>query len=361
MRDNRIVNPIIRLSRTSIVIATASVLAFASPLVVTVSAHAATAPAALSFACSARSGPTGPVILRRATTSSCPRGATLIDFSIAFPVYTCRTKTSGALRRVSTRACRSTEALLTLPDIKAQTLCARRTGGILRSAVGRPCTSSEQALRLKPRAKVVATPDAMTIQEGDSVDIAVLANDTGPRALVLQSRSTAGTRGTITVSAKGVVTYSSANVAVDDRTSATDTFTYTVGTNPSSSTAVGTVLVTIVADPAAPEIRPIQASVTAPSTPLGTTTETGFSLYNAGELPTGPVTLTLSGANAAEFTVPTRFHTRCVGNIVAPGTTCGYRYDFTPIGLGARVAVVTATAVPGGTTTVTMTGWGIDS
>ena len=79
-----------------------------------------------------------------------------------------------------------------------------------------------------------------------------------------------------------------------------------------------------------------------------------YTLTNTGGGPSGPVTVTLAGTNAGDFS---QTSSTC-GPAIPAGSSCTVSVLFAPTALGARTATLTASATPGGTVSATLTGTG---
>lgn len=90
--------------------------------------------------------------------------------------------------------------------------------------------------------------------------------------------------------------------------------------------------------------------------PVGTTAPTQtISINNNATVPTGVISLTKAGANAAEFTIT---NDTCTGFALTAKSTCSLKIAFAPNGVGARAAMVQLTATPGGTVMASASGTG---
>lgn len=79
-----------------------------------------------------------------------------------------------------------------------------------------------------------------------------------------------------------------------------------------------------------------------------------FTLTNTGVGTSGPVTVTLAGTNAADYSVAS---STC-GAAIPAGSSCTVGVVFAPTAAGTRTATLTASATPGGTLTAPLTGTG---
>jgi hypothetical protein len=80
-----------------------------------------------------------------------------------------------------------------------------------------------------------------------------------------------------------------------------------------------------------------------------------FTVTNTGQGTSGPVSVSLSGANQADFSVDS---TTC-GAALPGGGTCTVSVQYAPAAAGAGTATLSATASPGGTATSALQGTGI--
>jgi len=85
-------------------------------------------------------------------------------------------------------------------------------------------------------------------------------------------------------------------------------------------------------------------------------TDTTFTITNPGGTATGTFTLAKSGNDHAHFTIS---QDSCSGASLAPSASCSFAVRFSPTGAGAKAAQITASATPGGTAAVVVTGVGI--
>ena len=76
-----------------------------------------------------------------------------------------------------------------------------------------------------------------------------------------------------------------------------------------------------------------------------------FVVTNNGTQTTGPLTITMTGVNAADFAVTS---TTC--SVLGAGQTCVVQVHFTPTGRGDRVASARVSGTPGGTVSVALSG-----
>ena len=79
-----------------------------------------------------------------------------------------------------------------------------------------------------------------------------------------------------------------------------------------------------------------------------------YTVTNKGLGASGPVSVTITGADAGDFTENS---TTC-GGPVAAGSSCTVSVTFTPAATGTRTATLTATASPGGSVTAALSGAG---
>ncbi len=105
-------------------------------------------------------------------------------------------------------------------------------------------------------------------------------------------------------------------------------------------------------------LTPAALGLTPTSQDFGTTvtnaqSEATFVVRNGGEVATGMVMVTLGGANAAEFSLPTD---NCSGAALAPAATCSVTVRFLPTTMGAKAATLRVRATPGGDITATLQG-----
>ncbi len=82
-----------------------------------------------------------------------------------------------------------------------------------------------------------------------------------------------------------------------------------------------------------------------------------FTVKNEGEQASGLVTLALSGADAAAFTIDPA--STCTGAVLAPGASCEVGVGFAPTAAGTRSASLDITATPGGALAVPLTASGL--
>ncbi len=88
-----------------------------------------------------------------------------------------------------------------------------------------------------------------------------------------------------------------------------------------------------------------------------TATAVAMTVTAGTTVPSGAITLPITGANAADFAVVAA-STTC-GASLQPGQTCNIVLSFTPGGVGARAATLTVTSTAGGTFPFTLTGTGL--
>lgn len=74
---------------------------------------------------------------------------------------------------------------------------------------------------------------------------------------------------------------------------------------------------------------------------------------NSGNIPSGAVTLTIDGTDAAEFSASP---ISCNG--IAPNASCWTTVRFSPSSTGEKAARLTATAAPGGSASIKLAGTG---
>ena len=79
-----------------------------------------------------------------------------------------------------------------------------------------------------------------------------------------------------------------------------------------------------------------------------------YTVTNTGQGASGPVSVSISGPDAGDFTENS---TTC-GTPVAAGSSCTVSVTFTPTATGAHTATLTATASPGGSVTAALSGGG---
>ena len=77
-----------------------------------------------------------------------------------------------------------------------------------------------------------------------------------------------------------------------------------------------------------------------------------FSVRNPGGLPTGSITMTVGGTNAAEMALGAD---DCTGGVLAPGASCTVVVNFVPTSIGAKTAALNAHAAPAGDAKATLT------
>lgn len=80
-----------------------------------------------------------------------------------------------------------------------------------------------------------------------------------------------------------------------------------------------------------------------------------FTITNDGDLPSGTITVGAVGANPGQFNVGAV----CTGTTLAPGASCTFGALFRPTSLGAKSANIGATATPGGSSAVAVSGTGV--
>lgn len=80
-----------------------------------------------------------------------------------------------------------------------------------------------------------------------------------------------------------------------------------------------------------------------------------FTVTNAGDVASGPLVLTMGGANPGDFAIGAD---ACSRIPIEPGDTCTFGTTFTPVGFGKRSAVINVAASPGGGADVTLDGTG---
>jgi VCBS repeat-containing protein len=241
-------------------------------------ASAATSPATMRFACASDLYNAKNVLHFVRKASDCTgAGKTLVRFKQDYPVYVCR-KLHGHTRGHAKQGIYShgpaglvrlvdrpskcappsqpNEAAMTLPRSVDTLFCAAKQGGELRYVRSlAACNGREFGVVLKKRKAPptdrppVANPDSATTDEATPKSIAVLSNDTDPNHDPLQVASvdTAGTKGSVTVSADGKsVTYDPNGKfrSLKQGETATDTFTYKAKDGQENSNSA-TVTVTI--------------------------------------------------------------------------------------------------------------------
>jgi hypothetical protein len=84
---------------------------------------------------------------------------------------------------------------------------------------------------------------------------------------------------------------------------------------------------------------------------IGSTSSATLTITNGGGLASGPLTLAVSGADAASFVL-----SNGCGAALAAGASCNVAVIFLPSAAGARTATVTVTGLPGGTTAAALSG-----
>jgi hypothetical protein len=88
----------------------------------------------------------------------------------------------------------------------------------------------------------------------------------------------------------------------------------------------------------------------------GTTTTAGtFTVSNGGQSASGPLAVSVAGADSSQFHGSAG---TCAGVSLAPGGTCTVQASFAPTSAGGKTATLQIAADPGGTVTVTLTGTG---
>ncbi len=81
-----------------------------------------------------------------------------------------------------------------------------------------------------------------------------------------------------------------------------------------------------------------------------------INLQNMGDVPTGAVAITRTGANANDFTIDSD---GCAGKTLAKLEECVIQVRFAPAATGARAGGLSATGTPGGTATTSFSGTGL--
>lgn len=90
---------------------------------------------------------------------------------------------------------------------------------------------------------------------------------------------------------------------------------------------------------------------------IGQTSQIVYTVTNTGGQTTGALANTLTGTDAAQFSIPT---SSCAGATLAAGATCNITVRFSPTGAaGARNAQLNVTGTPGGTDTSILSGTAI--
>ncbi len=80
-----------------------------------------------------------------------------------------------------------------------------------------------------------------------------------------------------------------------------------------------------------------------------------FTVSNPGTIATGPLTVSMMGAHAANFAITAN---TCMGMMIGAGLSCTVTVRFTPSAAGGRSATLQITGAPGGTTSASLTGTG---
>ncbi len=131
-------------------------------------------------------------------------------------------------------------------------------------------------------------------------------------------------------------------------------------------------LLTFAADVGGSDSVPLEGTSIAPAN-LGTTTsaltfaptlvgetsrEASFVITNTGEQTSSGITLTMAGANAAEFTLQPSAAGDCISGTttLAPGQSCSVRAVFSPTASGTRTASLSFSAATGGSGSVALSG-----
>ncbi len=83
--------------------------------------------------------------------------------------------------------------------------------------------------------------------------------------------------------------------------------------------------------------------------------ERSFTVTNLGGAATGALTASISGADASRFSITA---STCSAPL-APAASCTLTVKFSPLGPGARAAVLSVTGTPGGSATASLTGTGL--
>jgi hypothetical protein len=81
-----------------------------------------------------------------------------------------------------------------------------------------------------------------------------------------------------------------------------------------------------------------------------------FTVTNPGQVPTSTVSVSLGGANSADFT---KLADSCNGTVISPGVPCSITLRFKPGTVGARTGTLTVGAATGGTVPVPLSGSGL--
>ena len=91
--------------------------------------------------------------------------------------------------------------------------------------------------------------------------------------------------------------------------------------------------------------------------PIGdTSTAVAFTITNDGGVPSGSLTASLGGVNAAEFAITVQ---NCSGSALDPSTSCNVVVEMSPTTEGSKSATLTVTGTPGGTAVADLTGTGV--
>jgi hypothetical protein len=100
------------------------------------------------------------------------------------------------------------------------------------------------------------------------------------------------------------------------------------------------------------QLRLTPVSATYPSTVVGETFSQDFAVTNSGDVTSGPVSLSLVGANPAQWQLQ---GSMCTGALM-PQASCSFRVVYAPTASGNHAADVRATASPGGSAVSPITG-----
>jgi hypothetical protein len=180
--------------------------------------------------------------------------------------------------------------------------------------VGSTSATQTETITNTGNADLIFGPSAVTLSGTNSGDITIVSDNCSNQTLV-------PTTGTCTV------TYTFTPGARGSRTASMD-FASNDADSPNSVTLSGTGL--------APNFSSTTPSI--PNTNVGTTSATQtVTVTNNGDLALvyGASAVTISGANAADYTILTD---TCSGSSVAVSATCAVTYTFTPSDFGTRTA-----------------------
>ncbi len=121
----------------------------------------------------------------------------------------------------------------------------------------------------------------------------------------------------------------------------------TGGTSEASLNGTGIAQGSLVVSPSAWNISPVA---------LSGMVDQVFTVTNPGQVPTSTVSVSLGGANSADFT---KLADSCNGTVISPGVPCSITLRFRPGAVGTRTGSLTVGAATGGTVPVPLTGSGL--